>query len=240
MAGLEVKLKTYEGPLDLLLDLIKKNEMDIYDIPMVEITRQYLDYLNTMKRLDLDIAGEYLVMAATLIHIKSKMLLPTEKLDEDELEEDPRTELVRKLLEYRAFRTAAKELGMLETERGKVFTRQIADYYLESVDTESVELESFNADLYDLMQAFHNVLKNISKESFHEVFEEVVSIEEKTEEIKGVLNAKTKTSFREILGKRFSKNDLIVTFLSILELIRMKFVKFQQTEVFSDILIEKI
>ena len=125
--SLHVKISVYDGPLDLLLDLIKKNEMDIYDIPIAEITRQYLESLAGMKQLDLEIAGEFIVMAATLIYIKSKMLLPQEKEEEDEDGQDPRAELVRKLLEYQAFKEAAKELGILEGERGKIFTRRISD-----------------------------------------------------------------------------------------------------------------
>jgi len=124
---LHVKIPVYDGPLDLLLDLIKKNEMNVYDIPVAEITKQYLDYLQVMKQLDLEVAGEFIVMAATLIFIKSKMLLPTEKDGEEEDGTDPRAELVRKLLEYQAFKEAAKELGLLQTERGKMFTRQITD-----------------------------------------------------------------------------------------------------------------
>lgn len=235
---LQVNLPAYEGPLDLLLDLIKKNEMDIYNIPIAEITKQYLEYLNQMRQFDLDIAGEFLVMAATLLYIKSKMLLPPDETPEGEAEgEDPRTELVRKLLEYQAFREAAKELGFLEDERGKVFTRQIADYYLASLNPEDTAIDTFSANLYDLLQAFHSVLKEVSKERFHEVFEEIVSIEEKIDEMKRLLMERGTIRFRELFVERMTKNLLIVTFLALLEVVRSKFARVQQEALFGDILI---
>src|SRR3989338_8596596 len=176
---LTVKLAAYEGPFELLLDLIKKNEMDIYDIEISVITKQYLDYLQQMKQYDLEIAGEFLVMAATLVYIKSKMLLPIQEEEEDETGEDPRTELVRKLLEYQAFREAAKNLGMLEDERGRIFTRQVADYYLNNLSPEDVAIDTFSANLFDLLNAFQSVMNGLAKEAIHQVFEEVVTIEEK-------------------------------------------------------------
>jgi segregation and condensation protein A len=238
---LAVNLPAYEGPLDLLLDLIKKNEMDIYNIPIAEITREYLEYLNQMRQFDLEIAGEFLVMAATLVYIKSKMLLPlneTEDLDGEG--EDPRTELVRKLLEYQAFREAAKELGFLEDERGKVFTRQIADYYLASLSPEDTAIDTFSANLFDLMQAFHAVLRQVSKEQFHEVFEEIVSIEEKIDEMKLVLAERKSIKFQELFEGKVTKNLLIVTFLALLEIIRSKFATVNQDVQFGDILITKV
>ncbi len=238
---LQVNLPAYEGPLDLLLDLIKKNEMDIYNIPIAEITKQYLEYLNQMRQFDLDIAGEFLVMAATLLYIKSKMLLPPDETPEGEVEgEDPRTELVRKLLEYQAFREAAKELGFLEDERGKVFTRQIADYYLASLNPEDTAIDTFSANLYDLLQAFHTVLKEVSKERFHEVFEEIVSIEEKIDEMKRLLVERGTIRFRELFVERMTKNLLIVTFLALLEVVRSKFARVQQEVLFGDILIIRV
>lgn len=237
---LMVRLPVYEGPLELLLDLIKKNEMDLYNIPIAEITKQYLDYLKQMKQFDLEIAGEFLVMAATLLYIKSKMLLPSEEESEEEEGGDPRTELVQKLLEYQAFREAARKLGFLEDERGKVFTRQIADYYLSHLSPEDVTIDHFSANLYDLMQAFHSVLSGISRESFHEVFEEVVSIEEKIAEIKALLSNRPSVSFRELFGDKVTKNLVIVTFLAALEIVRSRFARVEQKERYADFLIVKI
>ena len=239
---LVVKLPAYEGPFELLLDLIKKSEMDIYNIEISVITKEYLDHLKQMKEFDLEIAGEFLVMAATLIYIKSKMLLPQtdEELDEDG--EDPRTELVRKLLEYQAFREAAKKLGVFEDERGRIFTRQVADYYLSSLSSEDVAIDTFSANLYDLLNAFQSVLKGISKETFHEIFEEVISIEEKIEEMKRILTERGEIRFSELFQKRdrVTKNELIATFLALLEIIRSKFALVAQEKQFGEILISKI
>ncbi len=237
---LHVTLKVYDGPLDLLLDLIKKNEMDIYDIPMAEITKQYLDYLAEMKQFDLEIAGEFLVIAATLIYIKSKMLLPQEEEEEDEEGGDPRSELVRKLLEYQAFKEAARELGFLEDERGRTFTRQISDYYLADLDAGEVGIDTFSANLYDLMSAFQKVLAKAGRQDMHEVFEQVVTIEEKMFEIKNRLGEKKTVFFAALFRDGWTRNELIATFLALLEIVRTKFARVKQEQHFDDILIEKI
>ena len=236
---LHVKIAVYDGPLDLLLDLIRKNEMNVYDIPVAEITQQYLDYLKVMKQLDLEVAGEFIVMAATLIYIKSKMLLPTDKDEEEGDGEDPRAELVRKLLEYQAFKEAAKELGLLQTERGKVFTRQITDYYLGELDPEDVGVDTFSANFFDLIVAFQNVLAKKEPKSQHEVFEEVISIEEKMIQIQAYLEEKKKVSFNDLFSERWTRNELIATFLAILELVRTRFAWVRQDKQFGEIVIEK-
>lgn len=235
-----VKLPAYDGPLDLLLELIKKNEMDIYNIQIAEITRQYLESLALMKQLDLEIAGEFIVMAATLIYIKSKMLLPQDGTEEDEDGGDPRAELVRKLLEYQAFKEAAKELGILEDERGKNFTRQLGDYYLASLEAEDVEIDTFSANLFDLLSAFQTVLTRAGRVEMHEVFEQEVSIEEKTIEIKGKIEREKRVVFTELFGNRWTKNILIATFLAVLEIVRTKYARVTQDKQFSEIYIEKI
>ncbi|HOW59863.1 MAG TPA: segregation/condensation protein A [Candidatus Omnitrophota bacterium] len=236
---LHVKIAAYDGPLDLLLDLIKKNEMNIYDIAIAEITKQYLDYLHTMKQLDLEVAGEFIVMAATLIYIKSKMLLPTEKDEEDSEGEDPRAELVRKLLEYQAFKEAAKELGLLQTERGKMFTRQISDYYLGELEPEDIGIDSFSANFFDLIVAFQNVLSKKEAKRDHEVFEEVISIEEKMIEIQSYLAEKKRISFNDLFSEQWTRNELIATFLAVLELVRTRFAWVRQEKQFGEIIIEK-
>jgi segregation and condensation protein A len=240
--ALHVKLPIYDGPLDLLLELIKKNEMDIYNIQIAEITRQYLESLSYMKQLDLEIAGEFIVMAATLIYIKSKMLLPQDKNNEDDEEGgDPRAELVRKLLEYQAFKEAAKELGVLEDERGKVFTRQLTDYYLSELDAQDVDmLDSFSSNLFDLLSAFQTVLTKSGRVQMHEVFEQVISIEEKMIEIKTKLFEQKKVIFSNLFGSTWTRNQLIVTFLAILEIVRTKFAYVKQDEQYGEILIERV
>lgn len=236
---MHVKLEIYDGPLDLLLDLIKKNEMNIYDIQISVITGQYLDYLHKMKQLDLEVAGEFIVMAATLIYIKSKTLLPTEKEAEENEGEDPRAELVKKLLEYQAFKEAARELGILQTERGKMFTRQISDYYLGEISPEEAGIDTFSANFFDLVVAFQNVLAKKEREKPHEVFEEVISIEEKMIEIQAVLIEKTKLRFTELFPENWTRNELVATFLAILEIVRTRFARVFQDETFGEIVIEK-
>lgn len=236
---IRIKLAAYEGPLDLLLDLIQKNEMDIYNIQISEITRQYLDYLGQMRELNLEIAGDFLVMAATLLYIKSKMLLPPAEEEEEEEGPDPRAVLIQKLIEYQAFKQAAQELGVLETERGKVFTRQIADYYLQEIELDETEVSTFSSNLYDLVQAFHQVLSKASTELVHEVYEEAVSIEEKMEHIKKRLAAEGRFAFLSLFEKPWTRNELIATFLALLEIIRLKLARVFQEKTFEEIMIER-
>ncbi len=237
---LHVKLPMYDGPLDLLLDLIKKNEMDVYDIQVSVITSQYLEYLARIKELDLEIAGEFIVMAATLLYIKSKMLLPQDgtELDEDGL--DPRAELVRRLLEYQAFKHAAKELGFLEDERGKVFTRQLSEYYLSEMDAGDVDIDNFSANLYDLLTAFQNVLSKTANEAMHEVFEQIVTIEDKMTEIRTRLIEKKRMVFSELFKTGWTRNLLIVTFLAVLEIVRTKIARVTQDKQYGEIYIEQL
>lgn len=173
----KIKLDIFEGPLDLLLYLVKKDHLNICDIPIVKITEQYLEYIELMKLLDLNIAGEFLVMAATLINIKSKMLLPQEKIEEEE-ELDPRAELVRKLLEYQKFKELATELRSREGERQEVFVRP-KDKELEEQDTEVY----FEASVFDLLSAFSKVLKEIPKDIFYQVVKDEFTVEEKIHQI---------------------------------------------------------
>ncbi|MBU1852515.1 MAG: segregation/condensation protein A, partial [Candidatus Omnitrophica bacterium] len=167
----KVKLEIFEGPLDLLLYLIKKSELDIYDIPIASITEQYLEYLELMRMLDLNIAGEFLVMAATLIHIKSKMLLPVEEKEVlPEEEEDPREELVRRLLEYKRFKEAAGVLQDLEGQRKEMFTK------VGTVGPEDSGQQFFEASLFDLITALTRVLKDVPKDVFQEIVKDEFTV----------------------------------------------------------------
>ncbi len=238
-APISVKLKSYEGPLDLLLDLIHENRIDITDIPVAEITEQYLDYLGEVRQLDLDIAGEFLAMAATLVLLKSKMLLPLEGLDQDEEGLDPRSELVAKLLEYQAFKQVAAQLGLLEDERAKIFSRDLQRLCLENLKpAEPVEIEAFPRDLSGLLTAFHEILKGLSKDTFHEVLEQGLTIEEKIEDIKGRLAREGRFEFRTLLKPPFTRNELAVTFLAMLELMRTCAVRVEQDRPFGEIWVE--
>ncbi|MBI3313593.1 MAG: segregation/condensation protein A [Candidatus Omnitrophica bacterium] len=223
-----------------MLELIKKNEIDIYNIPIAEITKQYLEHLARMKELNLEIAGEFIVMAATLIYIKSKMLLPQDGTEDDEEGGDPRAELVRRLLEYQAFKEVAKELGSLEDEQGKIFTRQITDYYLGELDGNEAEIDTFSANLYDLLTAFQSLLSRSGREVFHEVYEEIISIEEKMMEINSRLAESPRVVFSTLFSKPWSRNELIATFLAVLEIVRTKIARVTQDKHFGEIVLEKV
>ncbi len=236
----KVKLEFFEGPLDLLLHLIKKNELDIYDIPIASITDQYLEYLDFMKMLDLGIAGEYLVMAATLIHIKSKMLLPAPEREEEEPEEeDPRDELVRRLLEYKKFKEAASELAGKATMQKDFFSRGV------TLDPSQLKHEDrekegcFEASLFDLITAFTNVMKEVPKELFYEVIKDEYTVEEKMHDIFHMLVKGPRLHFNDLFKDSRNRVEIITTFLAILELIRLKEVTVLQTGTFGEIMVEK-
>ena len=225
----KVKLDVFEGPLDLLLYLIKKNEIDIYDIPIAAITEQYLEYLELMRMLDLNIAGEFLVIAATLIHIKSKMLLPP---DEKELfpeeEEDPREELVRRLVEYKKFKEVASILQDLESQRKKMFTRDIP------FEVEPGEV-FFEASLFDLITAFTRVLKDVPKEMFQEIIKDEFTVERSMHDLLHMLVKTPVMSLFDLFKNAKNKPEIIATFLAVLELIRLKEIIVAQKQNFSDI-----
>lgn len=228
----KVKLEIFEGPLDLLFYLIKRDEININDIPIAAITNQYLQYLDLMQMLDLAIAGEFLVMAATLMQIKSKMLLPPDEAEVQEEEEDPRAELVKKLLEYRKFKDAAGRLQDMEGRQKEIFSRPSSK---ELID-DSVEDELyFEASIFDLLTAFSKVLKEVPKEKFYEVVKDEVTVSEKIHEIFHLLVKSPVVYFLELFRKAKNKIQIITTFLALLELIRMKEVLVRQDRVFSDI-----
>jgi len=229
----KVNLEIFEGPLDLLLYLIKRGEFNIQDIPIAVITEQYLGYMELMRMLDLDIAGEFLVMAATLMHIKSKMLLPPEELEEEHEEEDPREELVKKLLEYRKFKEAAEHLKAKEEQQKDVFSRPGTKHITEA-EEEKDELY-FEANIFDLLSAFSKVLKEVPKNKFYEVIKDEVTVSEKIHEIFHILVKKPVIYFLDLFDKVKNKIDIIATFLALLELIRMKEVLVRQDKVFGDI-----
>lgn len=225
----KVKLEIFEGPLDLLLYLIKKNEIDIYDIPIASITEQYLEYMELMRMLDLNIAGEFLVMAATLIHIKSKMLLPPEEKEIlPEEEEDPREELVRRLLEYKRFKEVAGVLQDLEGQRKKMFTRATV------FDAESGE-KFFEASLFDLITALTRVLKDVPKEVFQEIVKDEFTVEQKVHDLLHMLVANPVLYLSGLFKDAKSKLEIIATFLAVLELIRLREIVVVQKKSFDDI-----
>lgn len=228
----KVKLEVFEGPLDLLLYLIKKEEIDVYDIPIAKITDQYLEYLEFMKLLDLNIAGEFIVMAATLMQIKSKMLLPPDQLEgEDKEEEDPRAELVRRLLEYRKFKEAALELSHMESTQKHFFARVGSDKSQAVSDKD----EFFEASLFDLITAFTKVLKDIPKGAFYEVIKDEFTVSEKIHDILHILVDKPTILFTDLFKMVKNKIEIITIFLAVLELIRLKEVVAIQASPFTEI-----
>lgn len=225
-----VKLEIFEGPLDLLLYLIRKNEVDICNIPIAKITEQYLGYLNVIKMLDLNNIGDFLVMASTLMHIKSNMLLPQEeKKEEEQEEEDPREELVNRLLEYRKFKNAAGKLKKLKHKEFNSLTRK--SNFKEKI---SVPVQ-YEANVFDLIEVFKNVMKEVPEDVMEGVIRDEVTVDEKSHELMHLLAKKPKLYFTLILRRSKSKMEIIATFLAILELIRLKEVVVCQSETFGEI-----
>ncbi len=226
-----VRLEMFEGPLDLLLHLIRKNEISITDIPIALITEQYLDYLKLMKELNLDGAGEYLLMAATLLHIKSKMLLPTSPEEEEEGGEDPRAELVRRLLEYQTYKEAATELERRPLLDRDVFIRTVP------LETEEPEQEEkIDVNLFELLEAFRRVLERAKPEIFHEVMLEQITVEERIQDILSLLQQENRSvAFYRLFPEQASRKVIVVTLLAILELVKMKLVRVFQMAPFETI-----
>jgi len=230
-----IKLDIFEGPLDLLLYLIKKNEIDIYNIPVALITEQYLQYLKMIKSLNLDLAGEYLVMASTLIHIKSKMLLPEPEEPEEE-EEDPRAELVRQLIEYKTFKEAAADLSQRPLLERDVFTR--AAFLPEETEKAPAEEEELvEVSIFELIVAFHRVVSRMDKdkEEFMDIETEKMSITDVINEIMERLALEKNVLFDDLLGEVKSRRRIIYTFLALLELIKLRMVKAYQASSFGAI-----
>jgi segregation and condensation protein A len=233
MEGYTVKVDIFEGPLDLLLHLIKQNQLDIYDIPIALVTEQYLEYIRIMKALDLTIAGEFLVMAATLMYIKSRMLLPVPVEDEEEEGEDPRAELVQRLVEYKRFKEAALHLSHQALLGRDVFIRTAQE-----IETETGEIE---ADLFHLIDALRELLKQQKIDDFHEVTLERISLREKIRELyerlQGVREA---VPFSELFSPLSSRVELIITFLAVLELIRSGMVRAYQRDTFGPLWVTRV
>ncbi|UCB56657.1 MAG: segregation/condensation protein A [Candidatus Omnitrophota bacterium] len=235
----KVKLEVFEGPLDLLLYLIKKEEIDIYHIPIAKITEQYLEYLNLMRLLDLRLAGEFLVMASTLMQIKSKMLLPIDETQaEEEQEEDPRAELVRRLLEYKRFKQAATSLEKLEEAQSDVFRRRVTPESLDGTG-EPAEEDYFEASLFDLISAFSKILKTVPKKEFLEVVKDEFTVERKVHDLLHLLVVKPVIYFSSLFEKAKNKVEIVTTFLAILELIRLQEIAVRQKGSFGDIQITR-
>jgi segregation and condensation protein A len=233
--GYEIKLDIFEGPLDLLLYLIRKNEIDIYNIPIALITGQYLSYLDMMRSLNLDLAGEYLVLASTLIHIKSKLLLPpAEGENEEEEGEDPRAELVQQLLEYQAFKEAALSLDGRSLLDRDVFTRGAA-VEEEPTAAEREDEVMVEVDVFELFTAFRRIIAGLDRKEDLEIDAEKMSLTDRINEIMERLSEQGQITFAELLGDRTDRRRIIYTFLAILELMKLRMIRACQAGPFGTI-----
>jgi segregation and condensation protein A len=228
----KVKLEVFEGPLDLLLYLIKQDEIDIYDISLERITSQYLEYLQAFKELNIELAGEFIVMAANLIYLKSRSLLPVDQQPpgEDAEEDDPRWELIRQLIEYKKFKEAAGDLHLRELEQEAIFARGAPSASSEN----PLHLEEVG--IFQLINAFQSVIKRIeSQQEVQEIFGERFSVSEKIDAILRRVATGTPLRFSDLFGAAVSRLEVVVTFLALLELIRLKQVRAVQKNIFGEI-----
>ncbi|HCC68517.1 MAG TPA: segregation/condensation protein A [Nitrospiraceae bacterium] len=227
----QIKLPVFEGPLDLLLHLIKEAKIDIYDIPIAIITKQYLEYLELMKELNLEIAGDFLVIAATLIYIKSKMLLPPDESPSEEQKEDPRAELVARLLEYQTFKEASKTLREREDLWKNIF-------YRPPLDEKEIVIEPstmlFELNLFDLLATFKQLLEKTPEEAM-EITRQTLTVKDKINLILERLEREESIRFESFFTDSYTKVAIIVTFLAFLELVRLGLVKAYQEKIFGPI-----
>ena len=238
-----LNLDVFEGPFDLLLYLIKKNEIDIYDIPIADILEEFLAYVEMIKELDLDVAGDFILMGATLMHIKSRMLLPQESLAlEEGGEMDPRADLVRQLLEYKRYKEVALKLESKELYQREVYWRAVGKpEEEEGTPAEEEPMPEFQeVNLFDLLTAFKQVLAYARPETFREIDREEFKTSQKINEILDLLEQNTDLEFVELIRLQTSRMAMVTTFLAILELARLKAICIVQTKIFDPIVIRRL
>lgn len=226
---INIKIPVFEGPFDLLLHLIRENKIDIYDIPIALITGQYLQYIEIMKELNLEIAGEFLVMAATLIHIKSRMLLPPDEEVPSEEQEDPRRDLVERLLEYQRFKDAAGDLKQKENEWMKVYRREAL-----TENEEEGELYLFDLGLFDLLDAFKKILEKAPPEVVS-ITKETLTVKDRMSRIIEMIEGLEAVRFEDLFEDSITRIQLIITFVALLELIRLGLARAYQEKEFGNI-----
>jgi segregation and condensation protein A len=235
-----VRLDVFEGPLDLLLYLIRKEEIDIHDIPIERVAGQYLEYIELMQMLDLNIAGEFLVMAATLMMIKSRMLLPVEERavveGEEEDEMDPRWDLVRRLVEYKKFKDAAQFLQVRARGREDVFGREAEGANFGP----KADIPLQDVGLFDLLSAFNRALSRVKSEDLREIFSERYTVSEKIDDLLNRIRETARISISRLFEGMRSRHEIVVTFLAVLELIRLKHLVVRQPAPFGEIVIERL
>ena len=231
--GYKLRVGDFEGPLDLLLHLVRTQEIDITDIPIVQVTEQYNAYLELMRELNLEVAGEYLVMAATLMHIKSRMLLPPDPTEsEDDTQEDPRAELAQQLLEYQRFKQAAENLQAMDSRRSLIFTR-------DEVLTDFEDEELLRVDLFDLLKAFGGLLGRLGEEARLQLRRDNVSVADKIDWLSDLLQQRRTIDLMQLLSDLPDRLERIATFLAVLEMIRLQWIAAFQRKIGGEIRIAR-
>jgi len=234
----KIKLDQFEGPLDLLLFFIKRDELNIYDIPISKITKEFLEYVNFIHLLDLEVAGDFILMASTLMHIKARMLLPRE-VDEKGEEIDPRAELIQALLEYKKYKEMSEELAFFETDQRKLNFR---GNYTEDMKIAPPEYETLlrNVTIYDLAKAFKKALENVKPEVFHEIRKINVTIDEQVSYILQKLDELKEVHFLNLVESMKEKIRIVITFIALLELTKSEMIGIKESEEFNDFVIYKV
>ncbi len=234
----KIKLDQFEGPLDLLLFFIKRDELNIYDIPISKITKEFLEYVNLIKLLDLEVAGDFILMASTLMHIKARMLLPRE-VDEKGEEIDPRAELIQALLEYKKYKEMSEELGFFESNQRKLNFR---GNFSEDEKTAPPEYETLlrNVTVYDLAKAFKKALDRVKPEVFHEVNKINITIDEQISFILQKLDELQELPFLILVGEMTEKIRIVITFIALLELAKSAMIGIKESDDFNDFIIYKL
>lgn len=235
-----IKIETFEGPFDLLLHLVEKNKVDIYDIPIVKITDQYIDYINQLKEIDLEVTSEFLVMAATLIEIKSRMLLPINKIKDVPIDEedDPRSSLVKRMLEYKKYKEISQQLKLREDYSNRIFSKKKEEIIFNDNDTlDDIELDELVKAFNKLIFRQKNNLKNQSQKNIRKIHRETVTIEERIKYILNIIEVNNTIDFDTLFTIETSRIELITTFLAVLELMKLKKIMIKQDLCFSQIVI---
>lgn len=241
MSDYRVQFEVFEGPLDLLLHLVKKQEVDIYQVNLTQIANEFIEYLNQMRNLDLEVAGEFVVMAATLIYIKSRELLPKDQQvaapEEEQDTDDPRFELIRRLVEYKKFKDAAAQLQVREVEQENIYSRRPGRIDLEEPEAPAARTP---ASLFDLVNAVSTILKRYgSREDVREIHADPWTVSEKIEEVRNWISTRERFKFSELFGAARNRVEVVCTFLAVLELTRMKQIICVQLEEFGEIEVQR-
>jgi segregation and condensation protein A len=231
----KIKLQDFEGPFDLLLFFVKRDELDIYDIPIARITKEFLEYIQIMRLLDLDIAGDFIVMASTLMQVKARMLLPRDENAEDE-EEDPRADLVRRLLEYKRYKEMSYKLARLESRQAKHFNRNNFQYDEREVESDEDDLIMKNVTLFDLISAFKRAIDKMPRIRHHDIEKVPVTVEEQMNFIQKRVEKDGKIEFYRLISN-MRRIEIVVTFIALLEMARSNQISFEQSNPYEDFII---